>query len=61
MGMISLPEIILWIVIALLYFLPSYLGRKNKNFIPILLINIFLGWTLLGWLGALIWAIVKTK
>jgi uncharacterized membrane protein YqaE (UPF0057 family) len=26
-----------------------------------MLINFFLGWTLLGWLGALVWAIYRER
>ena len=40
-----------------LYFLPAFLARKKRQFLPILLLNIFLGWTLLGWVGAIIWAV----
>ncbi|MDP1623227.1 MAG: superinfection immunity protein [Bacteroidales bacterium] len=39
------------------YFIPSIIARNKVNFTGILLLNIFLGWTLLGWVGALIWAI----
>jgi hypothetical protein len=39
------------------YFIPSIIARKKVNFTGILLLNIFLGWTLLGWVIALIWAI----
>jgi hypothetical protein len=40
-----------------LYFLPAFLARKKRQFPLILLLNIFLGWTLLGWVGALLWAV----
>src|SRR5207248_10362877 len=40
-----------------LYFLPAILARKKEQFVAILLLNIFLGWTFIGWLGALIWAV----
>lgn len=40
-----------------LYFLPVFLARKKRQFLSILLLDIFLGWTVLGWIGALIWAI----
>ena len=40
-----------------LYFLPAFLARKKRQFLPILLLNIFLAWTLIGWVGALIWAL----
>ena len=44
-----------------MYFLPSIiaLARNKRDITAILLLNIFLGWTMIGWLVALIWA-VKT-
>ena len=43
-----------------LYFLPSIVAARRKhanNLIwGIFLLNLFLGWTFLGWLAALIWA-----
>jgi len=42
---------------ALLYFLPSIIGRNKRTFTSILLLNIFLGWTFIGWIVALIWAV----
>jgi len=40
------------------YFLPTIVAtiRNHPNALPICLLNFFLGWTLLGWLGALIWS-----
>lgn len=42
------------------YFLPSIIAciRKKKNIIPIFLLNIFFGMTFIGWVGALIWALM---
>ena len=42
---------------AALYFLPSLIAFSNshRNKLPIFLLNLFLGWTLVGWVGALIW------
>ncbi|MGK5091697.1 superinfection immunity protein [Deltaproteobacteria bacterium TL4] len=42
-----------------LYFLPTILGRKNKNFKGLFLVNLLLGWTLLGWGVALVWSLKK--
>ena len=44
-----------------IYFLPFFIAivRDHKNRIAICLLNLFLGWTGLGWLGALIWAVTK--
>lgn len=46
-----------------LYFLPFGLAkyRKHHQADAILLTNLFLGWTGLGWLVALIWAATATK
>lgn len=59
--LISMPggsEWLLLILLSPLYFLPTIIAtaRKNSNTIGIFLINFFLGWTLLGWIGAIIWA-----
>jgi len=53
--------IIVVLGIALVYFLPAILafllGRRNA--VAILALNLLLGWTLLGWVGALVWALIK--
>jgi hypothetical protein len=40
------------------YFLPSIvaLARSKRNTLSIFLLNLFLGWTLIGWVVALVWA-----
>jgi hypothetical protein len=40
------------------YFLPSLIAgsRKHKNYMPVFCLNLFLGWTGLGWIGALCWS-----
>jgi hypothetical protein len=44
-----------------LYFLPYLIARLNKktNVDAILLLNLFLGWSLIGWVVALVWAAMK--
>lgn len=44
-----------------LYFIPTFVAGNKKNFGAILALNIFLGWTLVGWVGALVWAIASEK
>jgi hypothetical protein len=39
-----------------LYFLPAIVGRHKQNAGQIFLLNLFLGWTLAGWIRAFIWA-----
>ena len=44
-----------------LYFLPAIIAfaRNKRDTASILLLNLFLGWTAIGWVIALVWA-VKT-
>lgn len=53
-----------WLVFLTLivYFIPSIvaIATKHKYFLQIVLLNIFLGFSVLGWVGALIWATIKT-
>ena len=45
----------------ILYFLPTAIATTRKNTGAIFVLNLFLGWTLLGWVGALIWALMDEK
>ena len=62
LSILSILFILLLICIPiLLYFIP-YLVAYNKKHIntnAILILNIFLGWTLIGWVVALIWSVKK--
>lgn len=48
---------------ALIYFVPSIIVvfRSTRHTAGIVLLNVFLGWTLLGWVGALIWAVTAPR
>jgi hypothetical protein len=41
-----------------MYFLPTILAiiRNKRDVAAILLLNLFLGWSVIGWVVALIWA-----
>jgi hypothetical protein len=41
-----------------MYFLPSIiaLARSKRDLLSIFLLNLFLGWTMIGWVVALVWA-----
>ena len=41
-----------------LYFLPTIVAilRDHRNAAAILILNLFLGWTFLGWVAALVWS-----
>lgn len=42
-----------------MYFLPSIiaLARSKRDIVAIALLNFFLGWTMIGWVVALVWAL----
>jgi len=58
-----MTDIILAILILVVlvggYFLPSIVGWHKKNRNAIFVLNLLMGWTFLGWLIALIWALTK--
>jgi len=41
-----------------LYFLPSFIAllKSKRDTLAIFLLNLFLGWSVIGWFVALIWA-----
>jgi ABC-type Na+ efflux pump permease subunit len=41
------------------YFLPSIAGRRKRNAGAIFILNLLLGWTFIGWVVALVWALCK--
>lgn len=57
----AITVILIWAAIIGLYFLPAIVASHNhkKNQISILVLNLLLGWTVLGWIGALVWAVSK--
>jgi len=52
---------IIFIIIGVLYFIPSIVAKRNKNFRSVLVINIFLGWTFIGWVVSLVMAAGEVK
>ena len=50
--------IIVFVIPTILYFLPTLVGffRRHNQRWPILLFNLFLGWTFVGWVIALVWS-----
>ena len=63
---LDIQAILYLLVILGFYFLPTIAAiiRKCKRDAAILVLNLLLGWTIIGWIGALIWALadnVKTE
>ena len=49
------------IIVLLLYFIPSVVAfvRHHHNQWAIFALNLLLGWTVLGWIGALVWSLTR--
>ena len=58
------PTLIFLLLLGvIIYFLPLFvaLGGKHRNAVAIFLLNLFLGWSLIGWLAALVWAVAGAE
>ncbi len=56
------PELQITIIVVcglFVYFMPSMYAIGTKHGMAIFMLNLFLGWTVLGWIGALIWAFLS--
>lgn len=49
-------------LVIFVYFLPSFvaLQRKHTNTTAICVLNILFGWSFIGWVAALVWALVNS-
>lgn len=54
---------IMLIAVFVIYFLPTFVAAKrgHPNGTSIFLLDLFLGWTFIGWLAALIWSASAIK
>ena len=63
LGQFGLTILVLfWIFVLLpIYFVPSYIAFKKQKLqkTAIVVLNVFLGWTFLGWVVALVWACME--
>ena len=57
----TMLEFLLVILIFAFYFLPTLIAflRQHKNKLAIFLLNLLLGWTVLGWAVSLVWSVMK--
>lgn len=51
-----------FIIFALIYFAPFIVacGRGHHQTIAIFALNLLLGWTVLGWIVAIVWSLTAT-
>jgi len=45
------------LVIFAIYFAPTIAGWKKKNRGAIMMLNLLAGWTFIGWVIAMVWAV----
>jgi len=50
---------ILYVLFILIYFIPSIVVYGKKHDSQVIVLNIFTGWTGIGWLISLIWGLKK--
>jgi hypothetical protein len=50
---------LLLIPFGAIHFLPTIIAalRQSRSVVGIFLLNLFLGWTVIGWIVALVWAL----
>lgn len=55
--------IVFFAAVVLIYFIPNWIasGRQHPNKNAIFVANLLLGWTILGWIGTLVWSFTSTK
>jgi len=54
---------LLGLILIILYFLPTIIAKSynRRNTSAIFILNVFLGWTFIGWVVALIWAAISDQ
>ena len=48
---------LLFLCLIYFYFLPSIIARRKKDKLAIFALNLLAGWSLIGWIIALVWAL----
>ena len=47
------------VITLVIYFIPTICASEKKNFASIFALNVLLGWTIIGWIVALVWGLSK--
>ena len=54
-------DVVLVILALVVYLFPTLMGLQKANAFAIFMLNLFLGWTFIGWVIALVWACTVDK
>jgi len=59
----AVTDIAIIIVVSLLYFIPTIIAvaSESKYAAPAILVNVFAGWTFLGWIMAIVFASIQKE
>ena len=58
---LSIVELLVIVLIVAFYFMPTLIAflRQHKNKLAIFVLNLFLGWSVLGWVVSLVWSVLR--
>lgn len=51
-----IAETLLFVALFVIYFLPTFNAAGKKHLWGVFALNLFLGWTIVGWVVAFIWS-----
>lgn len=59
----AIPALLLGLLGGGIYFIPAFIAakRSHPNATAIVVLNTLAGWTFLGWIGSLVWALLRIK
>ncbi len=59
----GVAEFIFIFILLFIYFVPTFIAysRQHKNALAIFILNLFLGYTFIGWVVSLIWAVYNSE
>lgn len=59
----AIPALLLGLIGGGIYFIPAFIAakRSHPNATAIVVLNALAGWTFLGWIGSLVWALLRIK
>jgi hypothetical protein len=59
----ALPATAIGFVFGAIYFIPAFVAtaRRHPNMLGIVVLNALGGWTILGWVGSMVWSVLKIE
>lgn len=54
---------VIWFGLPAVYFIPGIVAvlRRKRDWLAICVLNLLAGWTVLGWVVAMVWAVMKDR